>query len=452
MKLSEQKILLQEAGFTSTEIDNWQKDKVKKLNEGGFTNTEIAEEFGTVSDDKPFIKYWQDVSKQYYEDLYNNNEIVSPDDEMLYYSLQEEGNSKSLKTLWSLGKRLVEEKGLPEFITNPDEPEDYTWFEGLLEHAVTLGGDLPFYGLSYLPGKVASGGNPIAGAFTAGALPAAARATIIEGLEQQTYGQPVDILKNFLRVGVQEGLKGGTQLAVTAVAPQLRFLPGGKQLGEKYLTRFLSQLTAFEGSGAILNQQLPKLKEFSYSAVLFGGLGIIQPPKTMKDRTKQIYIDTGKKPNQVFTDAIKDRTILEDISSRDYIRAYKDLKTRKTVEKEAVEQDKRFVFDDPLATAASKNIAKKDKVPMLSKENLAEIKKTAKEIKRQSIIKGIDNKYPILETMRDLGVNTKTGIEKLNLYEQARILEGMPNRAAYFIENKTINNKTLGDKGSGKKT
>ena len=95
MKLSEQKILLQEAGFTSTEIDNWQKDKVKKLNEGGFTNTEIAEEFGTVSDDKPFIKYWQDVSKQYYEDLYNNNEIVSPDDEMLYYSLQEEGNSKS---------------------------------------------------------------------------------------------------------------------------------------------------------------------------------------------------------------------------------------------------------------------------------------------------------------------------------------------------------------------
>ena len=94
---------------------------------------------------------------------------------------------------------------------------------------------------------------------------------------------------------------------------------------------------------------------------------------------------SGLKPNQVFTDAIKDRTILEDISSRDYIRAYKDLKTRKTVEKEAIEQDKRFVFDDPLATAASKNIAKKDKVPMLSKENLAEIKKTAKEILQEGL-------------------------------------------------------------------
>ena len=53
--------------------------------------------------------------------------------------------------------------------------------------------------------------------------------------------------------------------------------------------------------------------------------------------------------------------------------------------------------------------------------------------------------------MRELGVETKTGIEKLNLLEQARILEGIPNRAAYFIENKTINNKTLGDKGSGLK-
>ena len=44
MKLGEQKILLQEAGFTSTEIDNWQKDKVEKLNQVEFTNKEIAEE------------------------------------------------------------------------------------------------------------------------------------------------------------------------------------------------------------------------------------------------------------------------------------------------------------------------------------------------------------------------------------------------------------------------
>ena len=469
MKLGDQKTALQEAGFSFKEINDWQKDKITKLSKGGYNNLEIAQEFKSVPDDKPFIEYWQGVTQEIKDELYDKDEIVSPDDEMLYNDLQREGNPKSIKeilvgqklnsqdiwdrgagkTLWSLGERLVNEKGLPEFISNPEEPEDYTWFEGLLEHALTIGGDLPFYGLSYLPGFLTTG-NPIAGAFTSGAIPSAARATIVEGLEQQSYGQPVDTLKNFLRVGVQEGIKGGTQFAVTAYAPQLRLVPGGPQLGEKYLTRFLSQLTAFEGSGAILNQQLPSAKQFSYSAVLFGGLGIIQPRKTMEARTKKIYTDTGKKPNQLFLDAIKDRTILEDVSSRSYIRAFKNLLTRKTVEKDAKEQTN-FKFKDELDIAAAKNIATKNKIPILSKEMLLEMGKTAKEVKRQTIIHGIDSKYPILETMRNLKVNTKTGIEKLNLYEQVRILEGIPNRAGYFIENKTINNKTLGDKGMGLK-
>ena len=550
MKLGEQKTALQEAGFSFKEINDWQKDKVAKLSKGGFSNFEIASEFDSVPDDKPFIKYWQGVTEEIKNELYDKDEIVSPEDEMLYNSLQREGDPKSFKdiivgdkfdyqtiwdrgagkTLWSLGKRYVDQKGLPEFLSNPEEPEDYTWFEGLLEHATTLGGDLPLYGLSYFPGFLATG-NPYAGAFTSGAIPAAARATIIEGLEQQSYAQPVDILKNFLRVGVKEGIKGGTQFAVTALAPQLRLFPGGAKLQEKYITRFLSQLTAFEGSGAALNQQLPSLKEFSYSAVLFAGLGAIQPKATMKDRTKKIYIDTGKKPNQVFIDATKDRTILEDVSSRSFIRAYQSLinrntkkvqeearaeekiiqlknknreiykkareeneKNKKKVQQEVIEKNPNdnmveinrktdailaertnkkiepilnkikelekiienkettnFNFTEPLEIAAAKNIVKKDKVPMLSKERLIEMGRTAKEIKRQTIIKGIDNKYPVLEIMRDLGVNTKTGIEKLNLYEQLRILEGLPNRAGYFIENKTINNKTLGDKGSGLK-
>ena len=53
--------------------------------------------------------------------------------------------------------------------------------------------------------------------------------------------------------------------------------------------------------------------------------------------------------------------------------------------------------------------------------------------------------------MREAKINTKTGVEKLNLYEQTRILEGMPNRAAYFIEFNTLNFKTTKDKGLGLK-
>ena len=459
--LAEKEIKYNEAGFTQKEIADWKKEKVLELKSAGFNNQEIQEEFGVKSNNEPFIKYFQDISKEIQEETMQS-EIVGPDDQMLYDSMQEMGDQKSMKeilvgknfdgdailkrgwgkTLYDMTYRLSTEKGLPEAFTE-EEPEDYTWFEGLLERGLTLGAELPIYGASYFAG----GGNPISGAFTAGAIPGAARATILKGLEQQSYGQPVEILKNFLQEGIKEGLKQGTVFATTALAPQLR-IPGVGKLADQYLTRVASQLTAFEGTGAILNQQLPSLKEFSYSAVLFGGLGLVQPRKTMEDRTKKIFVDTGKKPNQVFKDSIGNKTILEDVSSRSYVRAYKGLLDRKTVEKKVEAKQPETLFKDDLANKASENIVFKPKVETLTAERLKEM---GSKVKKKAIIEGIDNKYPILEALRKAGVNTKTGIEKLNIYEQARVLEGIPNRAAYFIENKTINFKNLNDRGAGLK-
>ena len=71
-------------------------------------------------------------------------------------------------------------------------------------------------------------------------------------------------------------------------------------------------------------------------------------------------------------------------------------------------------------------------------------------VKKKAIIEAIDTKYPVLEALREAKVNTKTGIEKLNLYEQTRILEGMPNRAAYFIEFNTPAEATAFSKGLSK--
>jgi hypothetical protein len=546
--LIEKEVKYNEAGFTQKEIADWKKEKVLELKSAGFNNQEIQEEFGAKPNKEPFIKYFQNISKEIQEETLQS-EIVGPDDQMLYDSMQEMGDQKSMKeilvgknfdgdeilkrgwgkTLYDMTYRLSTEKGLPEVFTE-EEPEDYTWFEGLLERGLTLGSELPIYGLSYLPGGLV---NPVAGAFTAGAIPGAARETILKGLEQQSYGQPVEILKNFLQEGIKEGAKQGVVFSTTALAPQLR-IPGVGKLADQYLTRVASQLTAFEGTGAILNGQLPSLKEFSYSAVLFGGLGLVQPRKTMENRTKKIFVDTGKKPNQVFKDSIVDKTILEDVSSRSYVRAYNKLLDRKTkikiIDKETIEQkiielknknkeiykverernkedqnilspfykkifkeerqknpditqievtriverklsdrtnkkleenllkikklekqlDKSIViFEDPLANKASENIVFKPKVEPLTVEKLKEI---GSKVKKKAIIEGIDNKYPILEALREAGVNTKTGIEKLNIYEQARVLEGIPNRAAYFIENNTISFKNLNDKGAGLKT
>ncbi len=550
MKLSDQQTLLEQGGFNQKEIEDWKKDKILKLNNAGFSNAEILEEFGAVpADNKANVKYFKNI-KEELENEYYTQESISPDDELLYQSKIDQADAPSLKelvvgkefdgdeilkrgwgkTLYDMTYRLATDGGLSEAFTE-EEPEDYTWFEGLLERGLTLGAELPIYGGSFLAGTGATG-NPIAGAFTAGAIPGAARETILKGLEQQSYGQPVEILKNFLKDGIAEGVKQGTIFTGAALAPQLK-LPFVGKLGDRYLTRVASQLTAFEGAGAILNQQLPTLKEFSYSAVMFGALGAVQPKRVMEDRTKKIFVDTGKKPNQVFKDSLVDKTILEDVGSRSYVRAYDKLLDRKPkikiIDRETIEQkiielknknkeiykverernkkdqnilspfykkifkeerqknpditqievtriverklsdrtnkkleenllkikklEKQLdqsvvIFEDPLANKAAENIVFKPKVEPLTTERLKEM---GSKVKRKTIIEVIDTKYPILEALREAKVNTKTGIEKLNLYEQARILEGIPNRAAYFVEYNTLNFKTTGDKGLGLK-
>ena len=468
MKLAEQETLLHQGGFSQKEIENWKKDKVLKLNGAGFSNAEISEEFGVVATDTNSNKEYFNSVKAELENEYYTQESISPDDELLYQSKIDQADAPSLKeivvgkefdgdeilkrgwgkTLYDMTYRLATDGGLSEAFTQ-EEPEDYTWFEGLLERGLTLGAELPIYGLSYIPGKAV--GGPIGGAFTAGAIPGAARATILKGLEQQSYGQPVEILKNFLKDGIIEGAKQGTIFASAAIAPQLKI--GGTKLNpitlaDRYLTRVASQLTAFEGVGAALNGQLPTLREFSYSAVMFGALGAVQPKKTMENRTKKIFIDTGKKPNQVFKDSLVDKTILEDVASRNYVRAYNKLLDRKTVEQKVQPEKPKQLFKDELANKAAENIAFKPKVEIPTVERLKEMGST---VKRKTIIEGIDTKYPVLEALREAKVNTKTGLEKLNLYEQTRILEGMPNRAAYFIEYNTLNGKTLADKGLGLK-
>ena len=463
--LAEQTNILNDAGFSQKEIEDWKKDKIIKLNSAGFSNAEVAEEFGVVPANNNANKDYFNSVKAQLENEYYTQESISPDDELLYQSKIDQADAPSLKelvvgkefdgdeilkrgwgkTLYDMTYRLATEQGLSEAFTQ-EEPEDYTWFEGLLERGLTLGAELPIYGGSFLAGTGATG-NPIAGAFTAGAIPGAARATILKGLEQQSYGQPVEILKNFLQEGIVEGAKQGTIFATAAIAPQLK-LPFVGKLADRYTTRVASQLTAFEGVGAILNGQLPTLKEFSYSAVMFGGLGLVQPKKTMETRTKQIFIDTGKKPNQVFKDSLVDKTILEDVSSRSYVRAYNKLLDRKTVEQKVQPEKPKQLFKDELANKAAENIAFKPKVEIPTVERLKEMGST---VKKKAIIEGIDTKYPILQALREANVNTKTGLEKLNLYEQTRILEGMPNRAAYFIEYNTLNGKTLADKGLGLK-
>ena len=105
MNLGEQQTQLQEGGFSKTEIENWKKEKVIKLNNAGFNEQEILNEFGVVPDNNNnFTNYFSDVKKEIINE-YETQDIVSPDDEMLYQSKIQQGDPLSLKEV-AVGKEF----------------------------------------------------------------------------------------------------------------------------------------------------------------------------------------------------------------------------------------------------------------------------------------------------------------------------------------------------------
>jgi len=87
------------------------------------------------------------------------------------------------------------------------------------------------------------------------------------------------------------------------------------------------------------------------------------------------------------------------------------------------------------------------KIPLTVEQVKQTIKESAKTTKRKFIINAIDQKYPVLEALKEAKINTKTGIEKLNVYESLRLLEGMQGRSAHFIEFGTLDFNTLAETG-----
>ena len=97
MDLGQKEFRLNDAGFSHQEIADWKKQKIQKLNNAGFNNQEILEAFGTTNNNnKIYQEYFSDIKKQIIDE-YESQEIVSPDDEMLYQSRIEQGDPVSLK-------------------------------------------------------------------------------------------------------------------------------------------------------------------------------------------------------------------------------------------------------------------------------------------------------------------------------------------------------------------
>ena len=465
MDLNEQQKLLEKGGFSQAEITGWKQEKVKELQQGGFTNQEISDVFKFEPDNKVIKDYVNKITKDYLA-----QDIVIPEDEMLYQSNLNRGKpvkqaAKDIKktligekfdgdyiaeqilgtNLWNLSKRAAKGEGTPEALKMP-RPEDYTWTEEFLSTLGTLGVDSPAYIASALVGLPA--GNLGAG-FTGAMIPTTTRATLLKVLENQDEGKPSDVIKILLEETLQEGINEGAKFSASLALPMLK-IPGGKTLASNYISRTAAQITGYQGTGLILDEEIPDKGEFASTALLFSLFNIRLPKAKAEKKAKQIFVDYGKKPTDVALDSAKNRTVREDLLSDNLtVRAY-EIKGAKKIKipKEQIEVTQNPRFKDPIASKAAENISFEVKQIPITKEQIKQsVKNAAKTSKRKFVIKAIDQKYPVLEALREANVKTKTGIEKLNVYEYLRLQEGMQGRSAHFIEFGTLDFKTLAENG-----
>ena len=466
MNLIEQQTLLQEGGFDQKDITAWKQGKVKELQEGGFTNQEIANEFKFEPDTKIVKDYVGNVARDYL----SGRGIIISEEEMPYQTEQTRSEQlKELKkdiketvvgekfdgdyiaeqilggNLWNLSKRAAKGEGTPEALKLPT-PKDYTWTEEFLTTLGTLAVDSPLYAGSALVGLPA---GTLGAGFTGAMIPTTTRATILKVLENQDEGKPSDVMKILLEETIMEGVKEGAKFSASLALPMLK-LPGGKALAEKYISRTAAQIIGYQGTGLLLDEEIPDMGEFASTALLFGLFNIRLPKKKAEQKSKQIFIDYGKKPTDVALDLAKNRTVREDILSDNVtVRAY-EIKDAKKIEipKEDIKVIEKPRFEDPIANKAAENISFETPKLSITPQQIKEtVKQAAKTSKRKFVIKAIDQKYPVLEALREINVKTKTGIEKLNDYEFLRLQEGMKGRSAHFIEFGTLDFKTLGETG-----
>ena len=466
-----------QAGFSNEEIKSSYSDEINAAKQNGFSDDQINATYGLRKPDPKIVQeYVSKITKDYLSE-----EIVSPEDEMLYQSRIKQASEPSLKeklvgpkfdgdyiseqilgtNLWNISKRAIKGEGTPEALKMP-RPEDYTWTEEFLTTLGTLALDSPLYVLSAVPGALTGSvvspgaGTIIGGGFTGAAIPTTTRETLLKVLENQDEGKPSDVMQILLEETLKSGAKEGLKFSASVALPLLRAYPGAAPLASNYFTRTAAQITGYQGTGLLLGEEMPNMREFSLISALFAVFNLRLPRRIATAKSKKIFIDYGKKPTDVALDSSKSRTLREDLLSTNMkiIRDYEKKDIIKVPTKDIIPPSQprdyktKLTFEDPIANKAAENISFEGRqIPITKEQIIQSVKQAAKTSKRKFIIKAIDKKYPVLEALQEAKINTKTGLEKLNEYELLRLQEGMQGRSAHFIEFGTLDFKTLSENG-----
>jgi hypothetical protein len=280
----------------------------------------------------------------------------------------ERGLGKSNINLWLQSREAQGKKrfsgGIDWRKAYAPEPEDTGALERVFESLVALGADTPTFVAGAVPAALVTGGSPLASGFAAGFVNDSIKGMFLGALQRgdvDTFGEYWD---QFLKHGIEEGLKGGLIAGGMTVAPNV--LPILKLPVNKF-TVAGSRWSALTGIGAAVEGELPTKETMVNNAILLGAFGFFDPKARMM--LENSAVKNKGNPLEILKDTLDDNLMKEEAGSKNIKTFSKD---RKIVEAEVRNLKEEL---------AELNKLEQDALPTVIKSKSAEIKKVESEIK-----------------------------------------------------------------------
>lgn len=311
---------LRDGGFSDDEIAKDKADKAQTMSAAGFSQPEINQYFGTPPD--PDMKPMQAFVQKNLADARSAQPDTGDSSQPKVATTFLDAFKSGLQ-LSTTGLDIRQK--MPDTVT----PENAGMAMRLVSHAGTLAGDIPAMIAGGVFGAAAGSEIPVVGnaagaAAGAFALPAAMRQAYIDHIQKGDIKDFGDFWERTAAVG-WEATKG----AITGIATE-----GAGGLAEGALAKtaapsivqgggtVAAELAAMTTVGKGLENQAPKPSDFLEGALLIGGFHAIahvgelpETAKSIQTKLQNIFADTGLKPAEVGTMALKDPVLKQELVS-----------------------------------------------------------------------------------------------------------------------------------------
>ena len=433
------------AGVPIEQINQFKKNKIIEMQQGDIPLKIIKEQFQINDPDRTQIKnFWQTISKDVENDVGYGRILTEeqiPDDNA--YDRIEKfllGNDQRYQ-FKPYFERAIGNSGLNKMIKYHSKgewgfevdkplPDGTGFLEKLTEGGVGLVGEIPTFAIGAFPAFLLGGPTSavLGGGFSAGSIQGIYTEALKRG-EVKSFGEWWDI---FIEEGLSEGAKTAAKLYAAYKAPAL--LPFANPVFNNIATRTLTQSSAYTATGAVMGEGLPTAEDFAVTTLLFAPFNIRAP----KEKIDNVVSKTGKKPIDIIQDLINDRTIWEDLNS-------KNIETPRTYRVTEKKGDKQIL--EPISKE------KIEKTDIIKDETRTELDKsisyerTERTYKMKNFIDDLFynfiDKLHVFKRAEKQAAKYGVKYEKeISPYESFNLLNGVRGKIEFFIEKGALDFKT----------